>query len=158
MAEVSKQQEVLRCLYLCVKPPNLFDVDFYYHSAAYTAFSLPPSHSCHVLTLLQKQSDTSKLSASGRKKKDSLEKTRQLLSPFKHCAFVQRAQDILFAVRHMLFLTTLELFLICSSTKFSILPPLRDYKGSTVHEGKKYCAKRCSYDDTFHAICLIQLS
>lgn len=47
MAEVSKRQEVLRCLYLCVKPQFVL-CGLLYHAAAYIAFSsqpsLPPLH------------------------------------------------------------------------------------------------------------------
>lgn len=63
-----------------------------------------------------------------------------MLSPCKHCVCVQRAQAISFAVWHMLFLITSELFLVCSSTTFFHTPPRKGLQGfHSTWKKKKLC-------------------
>lgn len=154
MAEVSKQQEVLWCLYLCVKPPICF-----------TWTSLPLCCVCRVqFTTLPRaamcwhtfRNRATRLNFQWAIQKKSVQRRHTSCSHPANIVCVQRAQAISFAVWHMLFLITSELFLVCSSTTFFHTPPRKGLQRfHSAWKKKKNCARRCWYDDTFHAVCFI---
>lgn len=157
MAEVSKQQEVLWCLYLCVKPPICF-----------TWTSLPLCCVCRVqFTTLPRaamcwhtfRNRATRLNFQWAIQKKSVQRRHTSCSHPANIVYVYREHRLYRLLSDICFsLSPRSSFLSVPPPHFSILPHVRDYKGSTVHEKKKKkknCARRCWYDDTFHAVCFI---
>lgn len=155
MAEVSKQQEVLWCLYLCVKPPICF-----------TWTSLPLCCVRRVQFTILPEAAMCWHTFRNRATRLNFQRAIQKKSVQRRHTSCSHPANIVYVYReHRVYRLLCDIcFSLSPRSSFLSVPPPHFFhtpsrKGlqrfHSAWKKKKNCARRCWYDDIFHAVCFI---